>query len=269
MVDARPNLASYARASYARELLGDVNGATEAMRLAFDAAGSPADAAWAAQQLGELSWGTGDVRRAAVWFERGIDLDPSFVPNLAGLAKVAWARGNFDFAIERYTEVVARYPVAEHLIALGDLYATTGRPELAERQYAVVRATAELANANGVNVDLELALFDADHGDPRAALVAAEAEWERRRSVHVADAYAWALYANGRFEKASELSERALELGTRNATFLFHAGMIRAALGDAAAARGLLGEALDRNPNFSILHVPTAERALAELGRRP
>jgi tetratricopeptide (TPR) repeat protein len=269
MVDTRPGLASYARVSYARELLGDVSGAIEAMRLAFDAAGSPADAAWAAQQLGELSWGTGDVREAAAWYERGTDLDPSFVPNHAGLAKVAWARGDSDLAIERYAEVVARYPAAEHLIALGDLYATTGRPELAERQYAVVRATAELANANGVNVDLELALFDADHGDPRSALVAAEAEWERRTSVHVADAYAWALYANGRFEAAAALSERALELGGRDATFLFHAGMIRAELGDAAAARALLGEALDRNPHFSILLVGTAERTLAELGRRP
>jgi tetratricopeptide (TPR) repeat protein len=269
MVDARPNLASYARASYARELFGDVRGAIEAMHLAFQAAGSPADAAWAAHQLGELSWGTGDVREAAMWFERGIDLDPGFVPNLAGLAKVTWARGNTDLAIERYAEVVGRYPAAEHLIALGDLYATTGRPELAERQYAVVRATAELANANGVNVDLELALFDADHGDPRAALAAAEAEWDRRTSVHVADAYAWALYANGRFDEAAAMSERALELGTRNATFLFHAGMIRAELDDVAAARALLREALDRNPNFSIPHVPTAERTLAELGRRP
>jgi tetratricopeptide (TPR) repeat protein len=269
MVDARPNLASYARASYARELLGDVTGAIEAMRLAFDAAGSPADAAWAAQQLGELSWGIGDVREAAAWYERGIDLDPTFVSNLAGLAKVAWARGNPDLAIERYTEVVERYPAAEHLIALGDLYATTGRPELAEQQYAVVRATAELANANGVNVDLELALFDADHGDPRAALAAAEGEWERRTSVHVADAYAWVLYGNGRFAEAAELSERALEVGTRNATFLFHAGMIHAELGDLAAARALLAEALDRNPNFSILHVGTAERTLAELGWRP
>jgi tetratricopeptide (TPR) repeat protein len=269
MVDARPNLPSYARVSYARELLGDVRGATRAMRLAFDAAGSPADAAWAAHQLGELSWGTGDVRAAAAWYERGIDLDPTFVSNLAGLAKVAWARGEANLAIERYLEVVARYPAAEHLIALGDLYAATGRPELAERQYAVVRATADLANANGVNVDLELALFDADHGDPRAALAAAEAEWRRRTSVHVADAYAWALYANGRIEEAAELSERALELGTRSATFLFHAGMIRAELGEVAAARALLGEALDRNPNFSILHVGTAERTLAELGRRP
>ena len=29
--------------------------------------------------------------------------------NLAGLAKVAWARGNDDLAIRRYEDVAARY----------------------------------------------------------------------------------------------------------------------------------------------------------------
>ena len=38
MVDLKPSLASYARVSYARELNGDPPGATQAMRLALDAA---------------------------------------------------------------------------------------------------------------------------------------------------------------------------------------------------------------------------------------
>ncbi|HYZ13085.1 MAG TPA: tetratricopeptide repeat protein [Actinomycetota bacterium] len=265
MVDTKPALASYARVSYARELTGDVDAAVRAMRLAFDAAGTPTDAAWAAHRLGELAWGSGDVRTAAGWFRRARDLDPNGVNALAGLAKVAWARGRPAIAIERYTEVVERFPSPEHLIALGDLYATTGRPELAEQQYAVVRATAELAAANGVNVDLELALFLADHGEPEAALTAAEAEWERRRSVHVADTYAWALFRNGRFDEAAGASNRALSLGTHDALFLFHAATIRHGLGDDDAALALIAEALQRNPNFSILHRRAAEDLLTEL----
>lgn len=265
MVDTRPDLASYARASYARELLGDVPGAIEAMERAFAAAGTPADAAWAARQLGDLELGRGDVDEAAAWFERGLGLAPGYVPNLAGLARVAWARGETELAVERYREAVARYPAVEDVAALGDLYASTGRPDLAAEQYAVVAATRDLARESGVNVDLEIALFDADHGDPTAALVAAEAEWARRESIHVADAYAWALYSNGRDEDAERLSERALALGTRNATFLFHAAMIQRALGHDAAARRLLHDAMALNPYFSILHAPTAERVLAEL----
>ena len=269
MVDTKPALASYARVSYTRELTGDVDAAVRAMRLAFDAAGTPTDAAWAAHRLGELAWGTGDVGTAAGWFRRARDLDPHSVDALAGLGKVAWARGRPAIAIERYTEVAERYPSPEHLIALGDLYATTGRPELAEQQYAVVRATAELAAANGVNVDLELALFLADHGEPGAALAAAEEEWARRRSGHVADAYAWALFRNGRFDEAALFADRALSLGTHDALFLFHAATIHHALGDDDAALALIAEALNRNPNFSILHRRAAEDLLTELEAAP
>ena len=266
MVDTKPELASYARVSYARELLGDIAGALDAMQMAFDAAGSQADAAWAAFQLGELEWNRGNVRAARTWYERGLELDPGYVPNAAGLAKVAWASGDTGLAIERYTDVVARYPSVEYVSALGDLYATTGRDDLAAQQYAVVEATRQLQQANGVNVDLEVALFDADHGDPAGALEAARAEWARRQSVHVADAYAWALYANGEFARAATLSHRALELGTRNAAFLFHAGMIERALGDDAEALRLLYRARALNPNFSILHAPIVERVVADLG---
>ena len=48
MIDLRPNLASYARVSYALELRGNVDGAIAAMRAAYDVAAGPADTAWAA-----------------------------------------------------------------------------------------------------------------------------------------------------------------------------------------------------------------------------
>ena len=265
MVDTRPDLASYARVAYARELVGDVPGAERAMRMAFDAAGTPSDSAWTAYQLGELAFGSGDVGSARGWYARGLNTDPAYVPNLAGLAKVAWARGDDELAIARFTEVVARYPSAEFVGALADLYRATEKPALADRQEAVVAAMHDLATANGVNVDLELALFDADHGDPEGALAAARAEWARRQSVHVADAYAWALYANGRYQRASTFAERALALGTRSALFLFHAGMIRLELGDEVGARRYLSDAVATNPNFSILHAADAARVLARL----
>jgi tetratricopeptide (TPR) repeat protein len=265
MVDTRPDLASYARVAYARELRGDVAGAERAMRLAFNAAGSPSDAAWTAYQLGELAFGSGEVAAASGWYARGLELDPAYALNLAGLAKVAWARGNDDLAIRRYEDVAARYPAPEVVIALADLYRATGHATLADQQVDVVRAMQELAAANGVNIDLELALFDADNGDPAGALSAARAEWARRQSIHVADAYAWALYANGRFRRASAFADRALALGTRNALFLFHAGMIRLELDDRDAARRDLARALEINPNFSIQHATEAAKMLAEL----
>ena len=158
-------------------------------------------------------------------------------------------------------------PHAEYVVALADLYRVTGQPDLADQQEAVVDAMHRLATANGVNVDLELALFDADHGDPAGALAAARAEWARRQSVHVADAYAWALYANGRYARGGVARRTApSRSATRNALFLYHAGMIRLELGDEAGARRYLSaRPLATNPHFSILHAADAARVLSDL----
>jgi tetratricopeptide (TPR) repeat protein len=266
MVDTLPSLSSYARVSYARELLGDVDGAIESMQAARDVAGSPADLAWTSHQLGELYFNSGRVRQAAREYERGLSADPGFVPNLAGTAKVAWARGETDEAIARFTEVVQRFPSPEYVIALGDLYASVGRRDDARRHYDLVRAEAKLFAANGVDTDLELALFEADHGDPGHALRDARREWGRRHSIHVADALAWALHANGRDAEAATYAERALALGTPNALFLFHAGAIQEALGHDADARELVRRAMEINPWFSIQHAAEAESLLQEPG---
>jgi tetratricopeptide (TPR) repeat protein len=82
----------------------------------------------------------------------------------------------------------------------------------------------------------------------------------------VADALAWALYANGRYREAAASSEQALRLGTRNALFLFHAGMIRLKLGDRGAAERFLREASEVNPFFSVRWSPVLEETRECLG---
>ena len=113
---------------------------------------------------------------------------------------------------------------------LGELYEATGRPGLAAQQYAVATASARLAAANGVATDLETALFQADHGSPAVALTAARAEWDRRHSIHTADALGWALHASGQDRAALRYARQANRLGTRDARLLFHLGAIEAAL---------------------------------------
>ena len=269
MIDIRPNLASYARVSYALELRGNVGGAIAAMRAAYDVAAGPADIAWAAAHIGKIQFGAGRTEEAAKWFRRARAADPGSMEAEAGLSLIAWASGDLEKAIAGYEQLASRYPSPDHVAVLGDLYAAAGDRKGAAAQYELVRAEAKLFRANGVDTDLEIALFEADHAggrSARAALRAARAEWARRRSVHVADAYAWALYANGDYGRASALSAEALRLGTRNALFLFHAGMIRLRLGDEAAARYFLRQARDVNPSFSVRWSPVLRDTLSRLG---
>ena len=270
MIDLRPELSTYARVSYAQELQGSPSAAVRAMELALQAAATPTDAAWAANQIGDLYWNSGKLAKAEEWYRRAIESDGSFVPPHAGMARVEAARGRNDIAIRGLTWVVDRYPSPEYVIALGDLHAITGQSEEAARQYALVRAEERLLRAGGVNVDLEMALFDADHGvDLKHGLAAARQEWARRTSIHVADALAWELYANRRYSQALRYADQALRLGTRNALFFFHRGMIQRALGRFGPARRDLAEALSINPHFSILWSRRAERILVSLGGAP
>lgn len=266
MVDLGPGLASYTRAAYALELQGDVPGARRTLELALGEAVSPPDMAFAHHALGELAWNNGDVDTARRRYEDAARLDPSFVPPAAGLARVHAATGDRERAISEWRQVVSRSPLPEYVAELGNLFTSLGRSGEAADQFDLLEAQRQLLQANGVNVDLELALFSADHAvDLSGGLEAAQSEWGRRSSVHVADALAWQLHAHGRHAEALVLADQALRLGTRNAAFLYHRGMIQRSLGHVAAARADLEQALTTNPNFSPLGVRQASQALAAL----
>ncbi len=240
------------------------------MQLALQAAPTLVDSAWVLNQLGDLAFNRGDLGAAREHYGRALAADPSFVPPAAGLARVDAAQGRHDRAIEEYVDVVARYPSPEYVIALIDLYTVTGRTQEADREIDLLHAEEQLFQANGVNVDLEVALFSADHGvDLVDGLRAARAEWSRRQSIQVADALAWQLHANGRDREALEYADRALALGTRNASFHYHRAVIEEALGRRDAARADLAAALDINPSFSVLWSGHAADLLASLGGAP
>lgn len=251
-----------------RELRGDVRTAREVLERALDGASAPADVAYVATALGQLAWNQGDYETALAHFARALAADEDHLPAWEGRARAQAASGDRSGAIGTLEQVVARSPLPGPLVALGELYEARGadgdRAKAAD-QYALVDAHAALARAGGVNADLDTALAAADHGDPEAALRAARAEWDRRHSVHTADALAWALHRSGRSEEALPHARRATATGYRNAAFLHHRGMIERATGRDGDARRSLTAALELNPGFSPLGAREARAALDDL----
>jgi Tfp pilus assembly protein PilF len=118
----------------------------------------------------------------------------------------------------------------------------------------------------GLDVDLELALFEAEHGDdPRATVENARRAYASRPSIQAADVLAWALYQAGEYEAAQSYSHEALRLGTQDAAKYYHAGMIAYRLGQTTQAAAYLERALAINPYFSILHAESARETLLAL----
>ncbi|TAL20150.1 MAG: tetratricopeptide repeat protein, partial [Frankiales bacterium] len=266
MADVRPGVDVSTRASYAFELRGDVDRARAALEEAAAIATLPGDIAFAHHHLGQIAFSLGDLDEARRSYDAAVGADPSYLPAVAGRAAVLAASGDATAALAELRGVVERLPLPEFLIAYGELLEATRQVEQAREQYAVVRATQALFAANGQDVDTELALFEADHGTPAAAVAAAAAAYQLRpRSVVTQDAYAWALHKAGRSAEALPVARDALRLGWRNPAMLARVGTIEAAAGDPAAARRLLAEALALNPSFSPLHAPRAAALLASL----
>ena len=145
------------------------------------------------------------------------------------------------------------------VITLGEWYEVSGNQAAAKQQYDLVNVIQQLNASAGMNVDLELALFNANHGDKALAEKQARTVYGYRPTILAADTLAWALYQNGKYVEAQTYSEKALRLGTRDAMLHFHAGMIAAALQDKAKANEHLKLALTINPHFSALYAPQAE----------
>lgn len=267
MIDLRPDLTSYSRVSYVRELYGDLPGAIDAMeRAAVAGAGRPEHVAWTQVQLGNLLFNRGDLDGAERRFNSSLQTLDGYVYGLAGLARVEAARGDFPAAITLYQQAIQSMPLPEFVIALGDLYSVAGQPDAAEQQYALVDAMQALYQENGVDTDVEMALFAADHNrDLDQALEKARAGYEKRPSIRAADVLAWTLYQTGDLANAEKYSQEALRLGTQDALLLFHAGMIQSALGNRDAAMGFLQQALTLNPHFSLLFADQAQSELARL----
>lgn len=180
-----------------------------------------------------------------------------------GLGKALAAQGKLDAAITEYRTAAGIVPQPEYLAGLGDLYTIQGKPDLAAREAATVRA---IGGLQASLYNRQLVLFDVNHAQNLAdALTLAEREVGVRKDVYGWDAYAWALLANGRADDADAAMQHALALGTHDALLDYHAGMIAAARGDQATARARLQAAIERNPGFDPLQAARARATLEAL----
>lgn len=274
MVDLRPDQLSLSRISYARELHGDLPNAIIAMQQAVDAGDNRSEGtAWARVQLANLYFISGDLENAELQYRAALYFLPDYAHALAGLGRVTAARGDLKGAATLYEQALMHVPWPQYAIELGDVYRALGKQAAAQQADDLVRVIAQLQRANGMDVDLEMALFEADHAVDvaarAAALQTARVAYERRpESVHAEDVLAWALYRAGRPDEALPYARRALRLGSKDPLMLFHAGAIAAAADQPAEAQSYLEAVLALQPRFSVRYAPELKRLLDQLQAR-
>ena len=266
LLDRHPDVSSLAVAADVDERTGGVDDARDVLRQALAAASSPADVAFCRYRIAELALSGGDPADALRQIQLATAADPHYPDLLAGQAKAEAALGQTEVAFADYQRLVQSVPKPQYLVEAGEFFESVGLMADAQQAYGLFAAQTTLFTANGVPLDTGPALFYADHGDPAQALRYAEAGLQTRPSGEMQDAYAWALFANGRDVEALASVEKATSTGMRNAMFSFHQGMIENSLGQRDAARTDLIAALVINPYFSPRLVPIAHATLTTLG---
>ena len=203
MVDLRPDTASLYPGLVRVELRGDVDRATALMQRALDDA--PTAPTGRSRCSTSASW-----RSTAAMPTAALDLYNRAARRVARATRrrsPARPRPRRRSARPRPRSttthaLVDRYPEPSYVLEYGELLESLGRTD--EAAAAVRRVRRDPAAVRGQRRRARRAptLFHADHGDPAAALAAAERGIATRPFLAMHDAYAWALHVNGRDAEA-------------------------------------------------------------------
>ncbi|WP_405882120.1 tetratricopeptide repeat protein [Streptomyces sp. NBC_01384] len=262
-----------ARAAQVYWDLGWREDASAALTDAAAGATTPTErAAWLAG-AGRLAWERGDREESLRYYEAALRADPDQHGALAGQGRALAALRRTPEALRAYRTALSRQPDPRYALELGELQESLGMGREAREQYDLLRARVRSETAGGVDDELVLGLFEADHGDPESAVRRLRGEWERQPGIAVADALGWALHRAGLNEEALKFATKATDKtkggGVRSALYVYHLGQIERGLKLLGPARRHLAESLQINPYFSPVFAPSAKQALAALGEPP
>lgn len=256
MVAVRPDLKSYSRVSYLREIYGDTEGAIEGMKLAVGA-GAPGseEKAWAQTTLGNLYLGEGNIKAAEREF-RMASLERDRYPfALAGLARVYVAKGKNDSALLLLDSAIGMVAEFSFVELKAEILRATGNNGAADSLVAEVEAMLAEDEASGHRMDREKSLLYATHGIKMdEALARAKMELERRpQNIDAQNTMAYVLLRVGNPKEAKLHMDKALRMGTQNATMTAHAALIEKGVGNDKEAAALARTLKNSNAFLSPL----------------
>lgn len=158
MVSLRPDLRSYARVSYLREIHGDIEGAIAAMEQAV-IAGYPGyeQTAWARLTLGDLYKTYGKPEKAKIQYETALAERPNYPFAIAALAELDMDAENYADAEKKLKEAIEIIPEVGFYHELALLYKATNQMEAYKNIAEAIFPMLEDDVANGHQMNMEYA----------------------------------------------------------------------------------------------------------------
>ncbi|MEL7021606.1 MAG: tetratricopeptide repeat protein, partial [Bacteroidota bacterium] len=212
MVSVRPDLRSYSRVSYLREIHGEVDGAIEAMKMAVQA-GFPGyeETAWTRLTLGDLYRTYGDDKNAELQYRMTLAEREDYPFAIAALGDLELERGNYEKAEQLLKQAAGIIPEFGFYVSLVDLYQKTGRDKEAKETLDEVFVMLQDDIDSGHNMNLEYAdlyLNQAKNLD-KALKYALDEYSKRPANISVNKMLAKIYHKRGEQEKAAMHIEKA------------------------------------------------------------
>ena len=182
MVSIKPDLKSYARVAYLREIHGDVEGAIRALKLSVQAAyPGTEEAAWASQTLGDLLFQYEKIQEAESTYKYILQTRKDYPFAVAALGDIYLEKNDLEKAEAKYKEAMEIIPEVSYYVQLAKLYKSQNRVAemLSLKNEIFEMLEDDVASGHNMNLeyaDLYLHLLD----DPKKALQYANLEYEKR-----------------------------------------------------------------------------------------
>ncbi len=257
MVSTRPDIRSYSRVSYLREIHGDVPGAIEAIQMAVSA-GYPGaeDKSWSRMVLAHLYEDSNALDKAEEQYEIALSERPDYPFALAGLGKIARYKKDYPKAIEYFEQARAVMADASFFEALIDLYRLNSQNDKADE---CARVTIDALLSDNISAakdkslghysDMELAQLYLKTNQLDKALQHAQAEQQRRpENIDACETLARVFFKMGKAAEADKLLKTALRTHSQKPERLVLAGQVKIALGQQKEGEVLVAKGMALKP---------------------
>jgi tetratricopeptide (TPR) repeat protein len=257
MISIRPDLRSYSRASYLRQIYGQNKGAIDAMRMAVEAGMPGAESTeWARTKLGDLYLNTGNIDSASLLYRSSLVFRPDYPFALMGMAMVEKAHKNYDGAIAYNKKAIGILSEAAFVANLADLYELKGDDGKAkDARNDVVRLLEDAQKDEPKdalvkhNVSREMATAYLNAGNLDKALEYAKTDLAMRpENIDANELMAWIYYRKADYANARIYADKMMATKTQNGNTLYKAGAIYASAGQAEQGNNLMKTAMVVDP---------------------
>lgn len=258
MVQIRPDLRSYSRTSYLREIHGDLDGSKKAMVMAINA-GAPYSEykCWSIITLGNIFEAEGQLDSAKTCYEMALTERTNYPFGIAGKARIEAKKGNLTEANLLYNEAIAILPEIGFNISLAELKKKEGKDEELTKMVTEIETMFQEDIESGHNMNLEYASFLIKFKeDYNAALELGLKEYESRsKNIDVNKLLAFTYYGLKDNENAKKHLNIALATSKPDADLMCLQGLLN-------NDKNEIKEALALNPYQDHLFINEAKSAV-------